>query len=739
MPTFAMAIEVKLNSTVPMYDQAEFNKNIPVYGDGDQDCVPTAIGMVFGYYYKKNGYNLIPNPNNVSGDLSAWTVNSVGIKKLIEYSACEVNNNCQGGDSSLSKWVNYSYGQLGYTGTSSGDLCHKARQAFADYDSNFSLTVSYDEINTNIKNKDEIVARIKEQIDNGNPVMFLAVSGMRFRNIGANDPTPSYAPNTIATPLDAGTKGHAMVITAYNGNIFRLNFGYGSPQEVIIDADANFGYTSTQGTCAQVYFFTPGENIGVGLASGNVWTYGNAGESQQFVNAYVKYNEENIIGDVSVVSPYVYGIGGMTNLMYVQQFEDYYSIETYIVSAERNNWYYTYPITGPILTYWLNHYSSIGHPEGMPFWAHTSNGTSIYVQKFVYDNVYSIKYIGTESGNNNVSEYNYSDISEFPPAPSTILPTFGDVEFLYGNAYAYGYGPANGAIYQEDPCPTCPDLWKLHVTYWGAMIGCAETPKGLPIKEIMVEFRAKVENGGNPINNGYFYARDWSGNSSTEWAHHAYLTPLFDPATYQDGQFFTYRVALANVVNPDGFLRQFVIALTTGSYNHNEKWTFDWIHVYTTGVDFVDNYALWSDCNNTATTGYSNGDRVISPTGPRPSIVSAGLMPVDSLYTKVGIKFHIENAGSEMLRVYFNIGNGYYAAPFVSGFVDHSSGTEQTVILDIPNSAIGLVKGISVVFFDNDNYQNKTIHVNDMAILVTDEDAYLMPYPVQTVSEYLGN
>lgn len=826
LPMVAIATEIKLSPEVPRYNQNNFNNDIYFNGnteDRTEDCVPTSVGMVFGYFYLKylpgGNANLIPNPNNITGNLTDFSLNADGIRRLIEYQFPETS------PLSLSDWVDYSYGQLGYVGTLSGDLSHKIRQAIKQYDATFSLMVSYDEINTNMNNKNEIVARIKSEIDEGNPVMMYATPGMSFADITEITPTP----NVIFGQLTTLPTNHAMVITAYNGNIFRLNFGYGSPSEVIIDASDNFGYPSNQGKCAEVYFFTMGETPGVGLWPNNEWTYGNAGGSQNFVSAYVKFNGVNTIGSVSTQTPYVYSVGSGDDIMYIQKFVDSSSNETYLISALRNNWYYTFPVTGDKLVYWNNNYASIGHPEGMPENKWDINGVLLNVQKFVNYNgnivnigspvnggnvaaytenelfalspietffadavssttmelifsgiegaeSYEIYYreTGTTNfslagltsdasyllenlsadtvydfliraiiGNDTVnmtggSETTFSTGNTFYPSPAQNYPAYGNVEFLYGNAYAYGYGPGNGAIYQEDPCPACPDLWKLHVTYWGPYIGCAETPQGLPLKYMMIEFRAKVENGGNPVSSGYLYARDWSGNSSTEWSHYAPLTPLFDPATYQDGQYFNYRVSLANVSNPEGMFRQFVLGLTTGSYNQDEKWTFDWIHVYTAGVDFVDNYALWFDCNYATTDNYNNGNRIIISSGPRPSIVSAGLMPLDSLYTKVGLNFKVENTGQEVLRVFFNTGNGYASAPFVSKIVDHSDGEMQKVILDIPAAAIGQVRGISVMFFDNDDYQGKIINVDDMVFLVDDEDESLLPYPVLSVSEYLN-
>lgn len=840
LPFIAIATEVKLTPEVPKYNQDEFN-NVIIDGNlvyREQDCVPTSVGMVFGYFYLKfqlsGNYNLIPvlaspyAPIDPNGDLADWENNQYGIKRLIEYQSPETS------PYSLSEFVDYSYGQLGYVGTYSGDLCRKIRDAFTVYDANFSLTVSWDEINTDMNNREEIVARIKSEINSGNPVMFYAKAGLVYRTIDSGLTTPdTFSGGTLDSLTSSVGIGHAMVVTGYNGNILRLNFGYASTAEIIIDASDNFGYPSNQGKCAEVYFFTVGEALGVGRHPNNEWTYGNTGGSQNFVNAYVKYDGANTIGSVSTQTPYVYSVGYLDNTMYVQEFEDASVNETFIISALRDSWYYTFPVTEPVLSYWQTNFATLGHPEGMPILARSLTGTLLQVQKFVYNNGYTVKYVGHAFGGGTIAEYTPAQITElalgealfssavsettvelifladalqadyfeiyyreadsndpmtlagttsdpyylltgldsnttyeflvkaiieqdsvgltggngttfntsntFYPSPDASYPTYGNVEFLYGYAAPYGYGPANGAIYQEDPCPTCPDLWKLHVTYWGPIIGCAETPQGMPFKYLMVEFRAKVENGANPLSSGILYARDWSGNPSTEWSHYSWLTPLFDPSTYQDGEFFNYRVSLANVANPEGFFRQFVLALTSGSYNNNEKWTFDWIRVYTMGVDFVDNYALWYDCDFASTDTYVDGSRIIIPSGPRPSIVSVGLMPLDSLFTKVGLKFKVENTSHEVLRVFFNTGSGHSGAPYTSGIVDHSGGDLQKIILDIPQSALGQVTGISVMFFDNDDYQGKIINVDDMVFLVDDEDESLFPYPVMTVSEYLGN
>jgi len=839
LPLIVNATEVKLTPDVPKYSQDEFNNNIFYDGvtkDRTQDCVPTSVGMVFGYFYRKfqssGNYNLIPvlsspyAPIDPNGDLADWANNQHGIKRLVEYQFPETS------PYSLSEFVDYSYGQLGngYVGTYSGDLSRKIRQAFSAYDANFSLTVSWDEINTAMNNKDEIVARIKSEIDQENPVMFYAKAGLSYIEIASNTSTPTTFSGGSVETLDSTVGiGHAMVVTGYNGNIFRLNFGYDSPAEIIIDAANNFGYPSNQGKCAEVYFFTMGEAAGVGHGANNSWVESGAGASQNFINTYVKFDGVNTIGSVSTQTPYVYSVGSGNDIMYVQKFVDASANETFLISALRNNWYYTFPVTGDKLVHWSNNYASIGHPEGMPENKWNINGVLLNVQKFVTYNG-NIVNIGSPVNGGNVSAYTENELfalspietffadavssttlelifsgiegaenyeilyretgttnyslagstsgtsyllqnlsadtaydfliraivgndtinmtggsettfssgNTFYPVPAANYPAYGNVEFLYGNAYAYGYGPGNGAIYQEDPCPTCPDLWKLHVTYWGPFIGCAETPQGLPLKYMMIEFRAKVENGGNPVSSGYLYARDWSGNSSTEWAHSVSLTPLFDPTTYQDGQFFNYRVSLANVTNPEGMFRQFILGLTTGSYNQDEKWTFDWIHVYTAGVDFVNNYALWYDCNFAGTSGYSDGNRIIVPSGSRPSIVSAGLMPLDSLYTKVGMNFKIENTNQEVVRVFFNTGSGYSAAPYASKVVDHGDGNMQKIVIDIPTVAIGQVRGIAVMFFDNEDYQDKTIYVDDMVFLVDDEDESLLPYPVLSVSEYLN-
>lgn len=841
LPSFTMAAEVALSPEVLKYNQDEFHS--PVVGTstyGINDCVPTSVGMVFGYFYKKyrysGNYDLIPNPNNLSSDLSDWSTNNAGIKELINYRACELDDpqTCTSGNYSLSDWTDYNYGQLGGTpGTSSSDLCHKIRQAFTDYDSSFNLTVSYDQINTNMGNKDEIVSRIKSEIDSGNPVMLNGVAGMDFWFINSTTPTPNTAPTSTPEELSGG---HAMVITAYNNDIFRLNFGYdntGEEPEIIINAEDTFGFTSFQGLCAEVYFFTMGENDEVGLNSNDEWVSSGDAASINFVNAYVKFDGENTIGDVTSS---VYQKSGTD--MYVQEFEDASFNETYIICELRDNWYYVYPVTGYKLAYWLSNYSTIGHPEGMPFDAYDEDGAPINVQKFVIGSGLSAvtTYIGTENGSSTVSGYSevydlttiknlfttavsdtkielvwsasevdgvsyqiyheetgasgdpsllttvttpyylhesltastsydytvkvvkddlesgtveatvstLSTGTTFAPTPVGVYPTFGDVEFAYGYYTPYGYGVANASITSEAPCPTCPDIWELNVIDYGAAVACAVTPKGFPFNTIMVEFRAKVENGANPLSTGGLMACDYSGNPYTQWDHKAPLTPLFDPQDYEDGEFFTYRVALADLVdssyqpNAEGFFKQFAIALTTGSLGNGEKWYFDWIHIYTSGVDFVDNYALWYDCDDIYSTTYSNGNRVITPSEAHPSVVSPGLYPYNEVYTKVGIKFSVANASEELFRVFFNTGSGFTNAPFVTGIVDHTSGTEQTVILDIPTAAIGNIKGLAVVFFDNSTYQNKTISVNTMAVLVDDDDESSVDFAVQTVSDFIG-
>jgi hypothetical protein len=853
-----MATEVALNPEVPKYNQDEFNNAIEynnVTADRKEDCVPVSVGMVFGYFWLKyeatSNYDLIPtlpyplDPAYPNGDLSSWVNNPHGIKRLIEYQDCELDdpNTCGSENASLSEWVNYSYGQLEkdgepYIGTLSGDLCHKIRQAFSEYDSSFSLTVSYDELNTGIDNKDEIVSRIKSEIDNGNPVMFYGMPGMKFWYITSTTPTPSTAPTSEYKTL---TGGHAMVITAYNEDIFRLNFGYDDngvepyrEPEIIVDAGDNFGFYSSQGMCAEVYFFTMGENNEVGLDSNDEWVSSGDAASINFVNAYVKFDGENTIGDVTSS---VYQKSGTD--MYVQEFEDASFNETYIICEWRDNWYHVYPVTGNKLTYWLSNYSTIGHPEGMPFNAYDEDGTLINVQKFAIGSGANVvfTYIGNEEGSSIVSEYsNYKEISSlhakaisdtsielvwegtgdtsdsyriygkeasgntynllatvngmnyihtgltadtsydyyviyysnnecsnkiensvttftsgnnFYPTPVSSYPTFGDVNFQNGYYLPYGYDVANSSIVSLSPIYPYEDIWKLSVDGIDPKpgIGCAITPKGCPIDQIMIEFRARITNGAHPftVESGVIVC-DHSGNPYTQWNHVAPLTPLFNPLAYQDGEFFTYRVHFANLLdavtylpNSEGYFKQFAIALTEGSTGAGELWDFDWIRVYISGVDFVDNYAMWYDCDDVTTDTYSDGNRVMLPSGPRPSIVSAGLVPLDSIYTKIGMKFSIANTEQEVVRVFFDIGSGFSNAPFVTGIIDHSSGEEQTMILDIPFSAIANVKGVAVQFFDNDSYQGKTIYVDDMVFLVDDNDALSFnEYPVKTVSDYFN-
>lgn len=859
LPSFVLASEVTLTTDVPMYNQVNFHNYVNGTVDtvGINDCVPVSVGMVFGYYYRKNSYDLIPNPNNISGDLSDWgnTPSQVGIKQLIEYSECEVDDDCIGGPYSLSKWVNYSYGQLldgngqPYQGTFSYDLCHKIRQAFDDYDSNVSITVSYDEINTNMNNKDEIVARIKNEIDNGNPVMFYAKAGLKYwadlSTEETRNPTPAIAPYTSFDTLNASSAtGHAMVITAYNNDILRLNFGYDDPigpREIIIDAGDCFGYPDNQGTCALVFFFTLDETDGVGYfdpqtyGTDNGWMTSSAVNSGEFVSAYAKHDGFTTIGDVSTTTPYVYNVTGTD--MYVQRFEDSSSNDTYMVFTKRNDWFYTFPITGDWLTYWITYCLTIGHPESMPFDAYDESGDPIEVQKFVSGS--TVTYLATEDGSSTVTpldedevfldpvenlfvtaaadtkvelvwsasgiegvsyeiycketggsgdptlvatvsdpfyihesltantSYDYTVLlvsdslrsldaeetvttlttgSNFAPTPATTYPALGNAQFIYGYYTPYYYDVANSAITSVVP-PVAYSDWVLNVNDEGAAIKFGPALKGFPFDSLRLEFSAKVENsayGVTPLNSGQIKVRDYSGNSSTEWDHVADLTPLFVPAIYQDGQFFNYEVTFADLLdslgdpNADGLLREFELELTSGSSGNNETWTFDWIKLHITGVDFDDSYALWYDCDDATTTSFSNGSRIMTPSGSRPSIVSAGLVPVDEIYTKVGIKFSVDNANEEILRVFFNTGSGFANAPFVSTVVDHTSGSEQTVILDIPSSAIGNIVQIAVVCFDNSTYQNKTISINSQSILVANEDEDNADFTVKTVSDYLN-
>ncbi|MCK5416199.1 hypothetical protein KAI92_02105 [Candidatus Parcubacteria bacterium] len=270
-------------------------------------------------------------------------------------------------------------------------------------------------------------------------------------------------------------------------------------------------------------------------------------------------------------------------------------------------------------------------------------------------------------------------------------------------------------------------------------------PSGLIAKNIVIEFSAKVLNGGNPALEGKVYVKD----EANSWNNSVSLDLINSEVGYNGGEFAVneynvYRAVLADLYRPDTQMRQFSIQLTDG-LSISETWTFDWIKVKVVAWDFKDNSIAWEFRQHGKTADFfpampNSEFWRINPTGKRPQIMSPDDLMIADFYTKIGIRYSIKNTTEEIFRVYFDIGNGFSNDCMVEMGIDNKvahDGNSKTVILNIPPEAIGKVKRVMFDLFDNDNYQNKQIAINNISFLV--EGNNTVAYEVPACSIFLSS
>ena len=231
----------------------------------------------------------------------------------------------------------------------------------------------------------------------------------------------------------------------------------------------------------------------------------------------------------------------------------------------------------------------------------------------------------------------------------------------------------------------------------------------------ILKFSVRVDGSGSN-SPGYIWIKDSAG----DWNHGVCFGNV--PRDYN---YHEYTADLAGAFsNLD--ISQISIELTeNGGYEH---WIFDSVKLISSYYhwDFTNSQLGWTIRQHGQFADfYDNTFWRIEPTGKQPQIVSPYLENISSDYIQLGIRYSAQGSNdTAIVRAYFDIGNGFGAIYSASSIL--RDGTTKTVTFDIPSNAVGNIQRVMFDLFDNNDYQNRSIAINNIGFLTgnADEDAH---------------